>query len=78
MARSTVERLRTEALDLPVAERAELASDLVRSLDGPADLVAAQEWEQEITRRLDEIDSGKARLIDRDEFARRMRERLSN
>ncbi len=78
MARTTMERLRTEALDLSDAERAELASDLVRSLDGPGDLGASREWELEIVRRLDEIDAGTARLIDRDEFSRRMRERLGS
>ncbi|MGH8772242.1 MAG: addiction module protein, partial [Burkholderiales bacterium] len=37
----------------------------------------AHEWETEIVRRLDDIDSGTAKLIDREEFTRRMRERLS-
>ncbi len=78
MARQTMERLRSEALDLPNAERAELASDLVRSLDGPADSGASRDWELEIVRRLDEIDAGTARIIDREEFSRRMRERLGS
>lgn len=73
----TLERLRNEVLELPQAERAELAHDLVRSLDGPADPSAAQEWDAEILRRMDEIEAGTAKLIDRKEFARRMRERLS-
>jgi len=72
-----LERLRNEALELTAAERAELAHDLVAGLDQPADTDAAQRWDLEILRRLDEIESGTAKLIDREEFSRRMRERLS-
>ena len=77
MANRTVERLRDEALNLPHAERAELACDLVQSLDGPTDPDAAKEWDAEILRRLDEVTSGNAQIIDRAEFARRMRERIT-
>jgi putative addiction module component (TIGR02574 family) len=77
MANRTVERLRDEALNLPHAERAELACDLVQSLDGAADPDAAKEWDAEILRRLDEVTSGNAQIIDRAEFARRMRERIT-
>jgi putative addiction module component (TIGR02574 family) len=77
MANRTVERLRDEALNLPHAERAELACDLVQSLDGAADPDAAKAWDAEILRRLDEVTSGNAQIIDRAEFARRMRERIT-
>ena len=77
MASKTVERLRNEALNLSHAERAELARDLVQSLDGPTDPEAAREWDAEILRRLDEVKSGNAQIVDRAEFARRMRERLA-
>lgn len=76
MAGSTLERVRSEALQLPEAERAELAHNLVGSLDGPADGDAESAWDAEILRRLDEIDSGAAKLIDREEFRRRMKARL--
>jgi putative addiction module component (TIGR02574 family) len=69
-------KVRDEALELTVAERAELAHDLVASLDGSADANAAEEWDRELLRRLDEIESGTATLVDRQEFSRRMRERL--
>lgn len=77
MASSTLEKLRSEALRLPEAERAELAHSLVISLDGPADQDAEKVWDAEILRRLAEIDSGTAELIDREELRRRMRERMS-
>jgi putative addiction module component (TIGR02574 family) len=70
-------RVRSEALGLTDEERAELAHDLVASLDSSADTNAAQEWDVEVSRRLDEIDSRTATLIDREEFSRRLRERLN-
>ena len=77
MSSEVLDRVRNEALELTEAERAELAHDLVASLDGPADANAAQEWDAEVSRRLEEIDAGTATLIDRKEFSRRMRRRLN-
>jgi len=77
MGSQTMERLRSLALDLTESERAELAHDLVKSLDGPPDVLASKEWETEILRRLDELEAGKAKVVDRKEFSRRMRERIS-
>ncbi|MGH8726848.1 MAG: addiction module protein [Burkholderiales bacterium] len=76
MDKPALDRVRSEALELAEAERAELAHDLVTSLDGSTDSDAPNEWETEILRRLDEIDSGATKLIGREEFTRRMRERL--
>jgi len=59
------------------AERAELAHSLVVSLDGPAEEDAESAWDAEILRRLAEIESGTAELVDRDELRRRMRARMS-
>jgi putative addiction module component (TIGR02574 family) len=72
-----LDRVRTEALELTDAERAELAHDLAASLDGFVDTQAAEAWDTEILRRFDEIEAGTATLIDREEFSRRMRERLN-
>jgi putative addiction module component (TIGR02574 family) len=77
MDNRALEEIRSAALRLPEAERAELAYDLVSSLDGPADPDVELAWEAEILRRLGEIESGTADLIDRQEFRRRMRGRLS-
>jgi len=77
MADSTLEKLRSEALRLTEAERADLAHSLVVSLDGPPDKDAEAAWDAEILRRLAEIDSGTAELVDRDELRRRMRARMS-
>ena len=77
MASRITERLRDETLNLPRAERAELACDLVQSLDGPVEPDAAKAWDAEILRRLDEVAAGDTQFIDRAEFARRMRERIT-
>jgi len=77
MSSSALNKVRTEALKLPESDRAELAQDLVASLDGPADPEAEKFWNAEILRRLAEIDAGTAKLIDRDEFTRRMRARIN-
>jgi len=77
MASRIVERLRNEALNLPDAERAELACNLVQSLDGLPEAGVAKEWDTEILRRLDKIASGTAQIIDRAEFTRRTRARMT-
>lgn len=78
MSSTTLEKLRSEVLGLPEPERAELAHELVKSLDLPVDSDAADAWDREIVRRLAEIDAGTARLVDRDELRRRMRARLGS
>jgi putative addiction module component (TIGR02574 family) len=65
-------KLRSEALNLPEAERAELACDLVSSLDRPSDTDVVQAWDTEIRRRLAEIGAGTADLFDRKDFHRRV------
>ena len=77
MSSPTLEKLRSEALRLPELERAELAHDLVKSLDAPADTDAVEAWEKELLRRLAEVDAGTAKLIDRDELRNRMRARMN-
>jgi putative addiction module component (TIGR02574 family) len=77
MSSTNLDRVRSDALRLSDLERAELAHDLVKSLDAPEDADAPDAWDQEISRRLAEIDAGTAKLIDRDELRHRMRARLN-
>jgi len=77
MGNPPLEKVRSEALKLTDEERAKLAHDLVASLDGEIEANVDQEWDLEVSRRLAEIDSGTAILIDRAEFSRRLRERLN-
>jgi putative addiction module component (TIGR02574 family) len=73
----TLAGVRSDALSLSEPERAELARDLVASLDGTADPNAAEAWNAEILRRLAEIEAGTATMVDREELRQRMLARLS-
>jgi putative addiction module component (TIGR02574 family) len=77
MGKTSLEKVRAEALNLPEPERAELAHELVASLDGPVDADIGQAWDAEILRRLAEIEAGTAQLIDREEFSKRLRARMN-
>ena len=77
MSNTKLDSIRSDALRLSEIERAELAHDLVMSLDAPEDADAPDAWDREISRRLAEIDAGTANLIDRDELRRRMESRLN-
>jgi len=55
-----VERLKSQLETLSNRERAELAQFLIRSLDQDYDEDAEAAWEIELTRRVTEIESGKA------------------
>ena len=75
MNNATLEKIRAEALTLTDEERAELAYELIESLDAPADADATDAWDAEIMRRLAEIDAGTAELVDREELRRRIQGR---
>ena len=76
MASVALEQLRTKVLALSESERAELAHDLVISLDGDPDAGVADEWDAEVMRRLDQIDAGTATFVNREEFKRLLRHHL--
>ena len=52
-----------KALALSEEERAEMASTLIGSLDPVQDADAEAAWQQEIARRVEELQSGKTKLI---------------
>jgi putative addiction module component (TIGR02574 family) len=52
------EALLADALRLTPEARAELAAELLASLDGPADPDAEAAWSAEIERRVDAIEAG--------------------
>lgn len=59
------DRVLKDALKLPAAERADIASCLYGSLNGEDDVKLHPDWDKEIERRLKEIDEGKAKLVPR-------------
>ena len=56
------EAVLADALKLDVEARAELAAELLASLDGPADPDAQAAWEAEIARRVAAIEAGTVKL----------------
>lgn len=76
MATTELEALRYAAMNLSERERAKLASDLMASLDGPAENDVAEAWDIEICRRINEIESGKAELLNVDEVLARAKARV--
>ena len=73
-----LDALRVDALALAEQERAQLARDLVASLDGPAESDVAAAWDLELCRRINEIEHGEATLLDPAEVLTRARERIRN
>jgi putative addiction module component (TIGR02574 family) len=66
------DELLKKALTLPVSERAELAGSLIESLDETDDQSVEAAWENEIVRRMKDLDSGKVKPISLDEARRRL------
>ncbi|MEM8493453.1 MAG: addiction module protein [Pseudomonadota bacterium] len=72
-----VEAVRVDALALPEIDRAALARDLLASLDGSADPDVAKAWDIELCRRINEIESGVAQLLDVDEVLEKARKKIA-
>lgn len=66
------------ALALPAEDRAELAGSLLESLDVGQDPDAETVWQQEVARRIQDLDSGKVKAIPWAEVRRRVAAKLSN
>jgi putative addiction module component (TIGR02574 family) len=70
------EAVLAEALRLDVNARAEVAAEILASLDGPADPDAEAAWAAEIERRVAAIESGTARLEPWAEVRRRIEKEI--
>jgi putative addiction module component (TIGR02574 family) len=60
------------ALGLSAAERAELACSLIESLDEADDESVQAAWDAEIVRRMEDLNSGKVKLVSLAEARRRL------
>lgn len=78
MTTDTLDRLRSQISTLSTSERAALAHEIIAGLDGGRDEAAEQAWDNEILRRLAQVEAGQAELLTRDEFRRKMRDRMGN
>jgi putative addiction module component (TIGR02574 family) len=60
------------ALGLSAAERAELACSLIESLEESDDESVQAAWDAEIVRRMEDLNSGKIKLVSLAEARRRL------
>ncbi len=65
-----------DALRLDSSARAELAAEILASLDGPADPDAEGAWNDEIDRRIEAIEAGTIRLEPWEQVKRRIEKDL--
>ncbi len=65
-----------DALRLDSAARAELATERLASLDGPADPDAESAWDAEVDRRIEAIEAGTIRLEPWQQVKRRIEKNL--
>jgi putative addiction module component (TIGR02574 family) len=65
------------ALTLSHEERAELASNLIDSLDPTIDPNAEQAWQEEIARRLEDVETGNVKTLPWEEVRRKGRTLLN-
>ena len=71
MTRDTADLLK-QALTLPVAERAELAGSLIESLDNTKDQSVEAAWDEEVTRRMEQLESGEVGPLSLEQAHRRL------
>ena len=77
MSRESSELLQ-RALSMTEEERASLAASLLDSLDATSDVDVESAWQQEIARRIKEIDAGVVRTIPWAEVRRRVASKSSS
>jgi putative addiction module component (TIGR02574 family) len=70
-------KLLKEALSLTEEERAVLAGSLLESLDATVDVEVEAAWQQEIARRLEDLDQRQAKTIPWTEVRSRLSAKLS-
>jgi putative addiction module component (TIGR02574 family) len=63
MPKINIETIIKEALEKSDEERAKIAEILISSLEEETDLDYEREWQEEIDKRLKELDSGSAKTL---------------
>jgi len=66
------ESILDQALKLPIHERAEVAEQLIQSLEAIPDIDVESAWQEEIQRRLSELETGATKTISWEEVKRRL------
>jgi putative addiction module component (TIGR02574 family) len=76
--KTELDKIMSEAMDLPAPLRAFLAAKLIESLDVDGARELSNEWKQEIRRRCREIDEGTVHLVDAEEAFSKAYARLTS
>ena len=71
-----IDKILPKLLKLPSSERAEIATQLLRSLDESEDKDAAQAWVHEIKKRAGDLKSGRVKPISWEKARKRIEARL--
>ena len=71
----SIDQLKSELLQLPTDQRAELAHVLIESLDEEADADVEAAWDAELARRTEQIDRREARGEPAESVFARLREK---
>lgn len=74
MSNNCVESIIDQALQQPEKERARIAERLISSLEHTADIDVELAWQEEVGRRLKEIDSGTIQCIPWEDIRARLYE----
>lgn len=69
---ATQRELLAQVMDLPAQERAELAHEVLRSLDDDSEVDAQAAWTAELTRRLADAKANPDKLLSFEEVKQRM------
>ena len=64
------EKVLSEALTLDLRERAEVAAQLIASLDGEPEQDVEAAWAAEVDRRIEAVEAGRAKLVPWDDMER--------
>lgn len=67
-----------KALSLPEDDRTALVRSLIESLDGATEEGVERAWNEEIARRIEDLDSGKAKTVAWEEIRQRVAARLAH
>ncbi|MDI6734898.1 MAG: addiction module protein [bacterium] len=73
---TTVEKIMTQALQIPPEERAVISEQLLSSLETVIDLDVEVAWQEEIQRRLREVDKGNVVCIPWEVVRERLRRNI--
>jgi putative addiction module component (TIGR02574 family) len=71
--RDKTQAILEQALKLSPAERADVAAQLIASLDEVPDTDVEQAWQEEVHRRLQQIERGEAQTIPWEKVRRQLR-----